>query len=88
MLFFYIDFYENKIMESINHAFGACHLHVQLEVFHFVKRPFWNSYSKLEEQQNFVQCRKLRLELLPNCKMFFPLYPSQYLFLKRFLKFV
>ncbi len=35
----YIDFHENKIMESINHAFGAYHSHVQPKDFHFAKFP-------------------------------------------------
>jgi hypothetical protein len=27
--FFNVNIYENKTMQSINHEFGACHLHVQ-----------------------------------------------------------
>jgi hypothetical protein len=76
MLFFYIELHENKIMGLINHAFGACHLYVQPKVFHFTKLSFWNSYSKLEGQQNLVGCKKFKLELLPTGKLFFPLYPA------------
>jgi len=72
--FFNVDLHDNKIMGSINHAFEACHSHVQLKVLHFVKLSFWNNYSKLEGQQNSIWCKTLRLELLPTCKSFFPLY--------------
>ncbi len=62
--FFYFDLHDNKIMEPINHAFGACHSHVQVEVLHFLKLSFWNNYSKLGRQQNLVWCKKLKLELI------------------------
>jgi len=77
-------------MESKNHAFGACDSHVQLKVLHFVKLSFWSNYSKLEGQQNSIWCKKLKLELPPTCKLFFPLYLyNTYLFFisKFFLTF-
>jgi len=66
MLFFYVDLHENKITKLIYHAI----YHVQPKVLHFAKLSFWSSYSEFEQQQNLVQCRKLRLELLSTCKLF------------------
>jgi hypothetical protein len=75
-------------MESINHAFGACHLHVQTKVLHFVELFFWSRYSKLEKQHNLVGCKKLRLKLLLTCKLFIfkkiLLMPISYLFILAF----
>jgi len=70
-LLFYVDLYENKITKSINHTFGACHLHAQPKSFHFVELSFWNIYSKLKRQHNLVWCKNLRLKLLATCKCFF-----------------
>jgi hypothetical protein len=53
-LLFYVDLYEKKITKSINHTFGACHLHAQSKILHFVELSFWNNYSKLERQHNLV----------------------------------
>jgi hypothetical protein len=84
-LLFYVDLYENKIMKLINHAFGACHLHVQPKILHFVELSFWSNFSKLERQHNLVWYKKLRLMLLPTYKFFFLfwilLIPISFLFL-------
>jgi hypothetical protein len=88
-LLLYVDLYEKKFMKSINHAFGACHLHVQTKVLHFVELSFWNMYSKLERQHSLVQGKKLRLKLLLTCKLFnfkkkILLIPISYLFILAF----
>jgi hypothetical protein len=78
---FYIELHENKIIELINHAFGACHSYVQQEVFHFTKLSFWNNYSKLEGQQNLVWCKSSSLSCyqLASC-LFLCILPNTYLF--------
>jgi len=72
MLFFYVDLHEKKFTQLINDAIETCHPHVQPKVLHFAKLYFWRCYSKFEREQNLVQCKKLMLDLLSTCKLFFP----------------
>jgi hypothetical protein len=72
VVFFNVDLHEKQFTQLINDAIETCHSHVQPKVLHFAKLYFWRSYSKFEREQNLVQCKKLRLDLLSTCKLFFP----------------
>ncbi len=65
-----LTFIKTKLWNRLTMHFGACHLHVQTKVLHFVELSFSSSYSKLERQHSLVWCKKLRLKLLLTCKLF------------------